>query len=215
MSGIKIRRGTCMRCGLDFVYCTSSRAAPRKYCNVCRSPNTREQKAQRSRWYRATPEGKAAALETMRRYTATPEGKAAILENQRKRRATPEGRAIYLEAQRSYRATPEGRAALSQSRARYYSSPEGRASFALAGAKRRERSTDPESYAARVELLHIMEEPCACCQTSYKITHQVDHIIALCLGGTDDWKNLQPLCILCHREKTREDNHKLKEGVPK
>lgn len=87
--------------------------------------------------------------------------------------------------------------------------PKGRAALAKHCAKRREHSTDPALYAARVELLHVMQEPCAECHTPYNITHQVDHIIALCLGGTDNWDNLQPLCIECHRKKTAEDVSKL------
>lgn len=80
-------------------------------------------------------------------------------------------------------------------------------------AKRRERSTDPEAYAARVELLHTIHESCAMCGALYLISHQIDHILALCLDGTDDWDNLQPACILCHREKTKEDMRKFKKLV--
>ena len=86
--------------------------------------------------------------------------------------------------------------------------PKGIAKRAKMTARRREQSTNPELYAARVELLHTIQESCAKCYTPYKITHQVDHILALCLGGIDSWDNLQPLCILCHREKTKEDIQK-------
>ena len=34
---------------------------------------------------------------------------------------------------------------------------------------------------------------------------EVDHIIALCNGGTDTPDNRQGLCIECHSEKTRKD----------
>ncbi len=85
--------------------------------------------------------------------------------------------------------------------------PKGRASLARMKAKRREYSTDPEVYAVRVETLHTLHESCARCGIPYKFTHQVDHILALCLGGIDDWDNFQPLCILCHKGKTAEDMH--------
>lgn len=92
---------------------------------------------------------------------------------------------------------------------RYNQTPKGKATLARRNQARREWSTDPEAYAARVEMLHVMRESCTKCHTPYTVTHQIDHILALCLGGTDSWDNLQPLCVLCHREKTAEDTHKL------
>lgn len=92
---------------------------------------------------------------------------------------------------------------------KYNQTPKGKATMSRRNHARREWSTDPEAYAARVEMLHIMREPCSKCHTPYNITHQIDHILALSLGGTDNWSNLQPLCILCHREKTAEDMRKL------
>lgn len=92
---------------------------------------------------------------------------------------------------------------------KYYQTPKGKATMSRRNHARREWSTDPEAYAARVEMLHIMREPCTKCHMPYSITHQIDHIVALCLGGTDSWDNLQPLCILCHRRKTAEDMVKL------
>lgn len=48
---------------------------------------------------------------------------------------------------------------------------------------------------------------CACC--SRRLGPQddwdVDHIIALANGGTDDDSNLQVLCGWCHGDKTSED----------
>lgn len=87
----------------------------------------------------------------------------------------------------------------------YTKTPKGRAYAANGTARRRERSTDPALYAARVLILHDLQESCAECSIPYDISHQIDHILALCNGGTDDWDNLQPLCILCHRKKTARD----------
>ncbi len=107
----------------------------------------------------------------------------------------------FAEAVNKYQQSEKGRAHLAE----YNSTPKGKAKLARSCARRRERSTDPELYAARVELLHVLRESCTKCHTPYKIVHQIDHIIPLCLGGSDDWNNLQPLCVLCHREKTKED----------
>jgi 5-methylcytosine-specific restriction protein A len=44
----------------------------------------------------------------------------------------------------------------------------------------------------------------------------IDHIVALCNGGTDDDSNVQPLCIECHDAKTRRDlgwKHKATIGL--
>lgn len=109
----------------------------------------------------------------------------------------------FAEKARSYR--EEHPEPVAESRNRYYKTPKGRAMFARRNAKRRERSTDPALYGARVELLHALNESCARCHTPYAITHQIDHTIPLYVGGTDEWSNLQPLCILCHRKKTAED----------
>lgn len=35
--------------------------------------------------------------------------------------------------------------------------------------------------------------------------YEIDHITALCNGGTDDDANLAPICIECHSEKTPDD----------
>jgi hypothetical protein len=46
---------------------------------------------------------------------------------------------------------------------------------------------------------------CAICfleQTKFEI----DHIIPLGAGGKNEIENLQPVCVECHDEKTREEN---------
>lgn len=92
---------------------------------------------------------------------------------------------------------------------RSYKTPKGKASYAKQVAMRRALSTNPALYAARVLQLHTNKEPCAECGALYSETHQIDHILALCLGGTDVWENYRPLCIKCHPKKTAEDRRKL------
>jgi 5-methylcytosine-specific restriction protein A len=36
-------------------------------------------------------------------------------------------------------------------------------------------------------------------------TSEIDHVLALYLGGTDTFDNLQALCPNCHRQKTRDE----------
>jgi len=103
--------------------------------------------------------------------------------------------------------------ACAESIRRFFKTPKGKAALAKHEAKRRERSTNPTIFAARILQLHANKEPCAECGASYSKTHQVDHMLALCLGGTDDWDNLQPLCIICHRKKTAEDVVKYRNVV--
>lgn len=99
-----------------------------------------------------------------------------------------------------------------ESQRRFYKTPRGKATHAKHNAQRRELSTDPALYAARVRQLHEQLEPCAyprCGNPLYKTTHEVDHIIALCLGGIDEWSNYQPLCRKCHILKSVEDRRKI------
>ncbi|MAG66595.1 MAG: HNH endonuclease [Pseudomonadales bacterium] len=42
------------------------------------------------------------------------------------------------------------------------------------------------------------------CQHCGKVTHELelDHIVNVAQGGTDDDENLQSLCVPCHKQKT-------------
>lgn len=54
----------------------------------------------------------------------------------------------------------------------------------------------------------LMENPlCAACERAGRISaaEEVDHIIALINGGTDDRHNLEGLCKACHAKKTADD----------
>ena len=51
---------------------------------------------------------------------------------------------------------------------------------------------------------------CVPCSKQHKITiaKEVDHILPLAKGGTDDDENLQSICIPCHEAKTLRDEGK-------
>jgi 5-methylcytosine-specific restriction endonuclease McrA len=44
---------------------------------------------------------------------------------------------------------------------------------------------------------------CRECDILLPSTWQVDHVIPLHLGGTNEWQNLQILCPLCHANKSQ------------
>ena len=185
------RQYICLRCERLFED-SRPNGVPRKYCEECRPVVSREQRDKRIKEYRQTDEGRAKSVESARKY-----------------RSTPEGRAASVDAMRLYRSFPDNRVKRVESNRVYYRTTKGKASKARMHANNRKRSTNTELYAARVKQLHVMHEDCAECNAPYKASHQIDHILALCLGGTDDWGNLQPLCILCHRVKTGNDLSRL------
>jgi len=43
------------------------------------------------------------------------------------------------------------------------------------------------------------------CVVCERPAQEIDHIVPLYKGGTNDRENLQPLCIECHKDKTRQD----------
>ena len=161
---------------------------------------TPERKAYMAK-YCATPEVRARHAA----YRQTPEGKIVQARHSIKRRLTPEYREYQVLYQAQYRKTPEAKIAKAESALKYSQTAKGIASQARRHARRRERSTNPELYAARVELLHILKEPCAVCGMLYKVSHTIDHIKALCNGGTDTWTNFRPICLKCHKEKNNQD----------
>lgn len=60
----------------------------------------------------------------------------------------------------------------------------------------------------RIRKLVLLEEPlCRQCLAEGRTTQarEVDHIIPLEAGGTDDRANLQALCRQCHKQKTAFD----------
>jgi predicted HNH restriction endonuclease len=46
---------------------------------------------------------------------------------------------------------------------------------------------------------------CFHCKSILDYTYEIDHIVPLCKGGTNDINNLQALCRNCHGKKTYND----------
>jgi len=61
-----------------------------------------------------------------------------------------------------------------------------------------------------IRKMVLDDEPlCRVCQEP---ATEVDHIIALHRGGTDERENLQPLCQECHADKTAEDKQERRKA---
>jgi len=55
------------------------------------------------------------------------------------------------------------------------------------------------------EIINLYNDKCALCNEKYN-KYEIDHINSLASGGTNEIDNLQPLCIECHKQKTKEEN---------
>ncbi|WP_206461513.1 HNH endonuclease [Acinetobacter baumannii] len=54
--------------------------------------------------------------------------------------------------------------------------------------------------------IHLRDEwTCQCCGTVTKDL-ELDHIVNVARGGTDDESNLQSLCVPCHKKKTQQES---------
>lgn len=52
---------------------------------------------------------------------------------------------------------------------------------------------------------YVLREQPVCAVCKCRPATEVDHILPISKGGTDERDNLQGLCYGCHDEKTRED----------
>ena len=68
--------------------------------------------------------------------------------------------------------------------------------------KIQERKTLTEKEKA--SLLKDYKNRCAICNVKAK-DYEIDHIVPLSAGGSNDIENLQPLCKDCHKQKTKEE----------
>ena len=80
--------------------------------------------------------------------------------------------------------------------------------WAQASSDTHRRSASVRGYGrhwARLRLMHLAREPlCRHCMARGRLTGaaEVDHILPLAQGGTNDDTNLQSLCKRCHSRKT-------------
>lgn len=84
--------------------------------------------------------------------------------------------------------------------------PRGVAAERRRNAKRQARSTGA-ARRLRETLRQVEWYQCAACLCRHHWSElEVDHVVPLMRGGTDQPGNLQVLCRMCHRVKTSEEN---------
>ena len=72
--------------------------------------------------------------------------------------------------------------------------------------KARKRAAPGKHSAADIaEILRLQRGQCAYCRRKLGAVYDVDHIIALASGGTNDRRNLQIACWKCNRSKQADD----------
>lgn len=63
------------------------------------------------------------------------------------------------------------------------------------------------SARAKKEVAAAARWRCAVCEEVVSENYEVDHVVPLFLGGSNDRENLQLLCPECHRSKTARDRN--------
>ncbi len=128
---------------------------------------------------------------------------------------------VDAEAQQKYLCSAKGIAAAHRRMAKYDASEKGRARrkrvrlsirshITRALQQQRWRFLHPDLVRRSRYLIYTLQKPCSVCGETDKALLECDHILARCLGGTDDLSNLQVLCLKHHKEKTMEDVQKYK-----
>jgi outer membrane PBP1 activator LpoA protein len=81
--------------------------------------------------------------------------------------------------------------------------------------KRARRNLAPGSHTSSdiSNLYNLQKGKCACCLKSIKKGYQVDHIVALSKGGSNDKYNLQLLCAPCNLFKRAKDPIKFNQSL--
>lgn len=124
-------------------------------------------------------------------------------------------------AQARYQTSPKGVGAMHAASARYEKTEKAvlrrkrvrrgiRSHITRALQQQRWRFLHPDLVRRSRYLIHTLQKPCSICGETDKAILECDHILARCLGGTDELSNLQVLCIKHHKEKTMKDVQKYK-----
>lgn len=63
------------------------------------------------------------------------------------------------------------------------------------------------SGSERLKIAWQQDYKCNTCGQMLHWTFEIDHIVALCNGGDNNSKNLQALCVQCHKDKSMQERH--------
>lgn len=112
----------------------------------------------------------------------------------------PKRYAKHLENNHKYAQTDKGRATHMRNHKQYLETDKGKGWI--------ERHKDTWRGKAAY-LIHVEKQPCKFCGEADVELLQCDHIRPRAMNGSDDWSNLQVLCLKHHAEKTAIDIKKI------
>jgi hypothetical protein len=72
-------------------------------------------------------------------------------------------------------------------------------------------STRKVSNLTKKKIAACQEWKCKCCNSLLDECFEIDHVMCIKDGGSNEEDNLQALCPNCHRKKTNDDIHKPKK----
>lgn len=61
------------------------------------------------------------------------------------------------------------------------------------------------SASVRLQIAWGQNWQCNSCRQVLHWTFEVDHVVALCAGGSNEFSNLQALCVKCHKMKSMRE----------
>lgn len=161
----------------DSGYVEAHRDVVRARAKAWRLANPERAKEKKAEWAKANPERRRAH---MAKHRNSPQGKA--------------GQARYI-ANRD----PARRQAVSS---RYYQKHRDRYATYRRTRRARVRGAEGSHTAEDIQTIGAAQRwRCAVCAIGIKSDYEVDHVVPLALGGSDDKGNLQLLCMRCNRSK--------------
>jgi 5-methylcytosine-specific restriction endonuclease McrA len=77
------------------------------------------------------------------------------------------------------------------------------------------RRTQPMPRGWRRIRARILDRDAHTCYVCGLFATEVDHVVPVASGGTDDELNLRAICTTCHRRKTARDAHRNRPHSPR
>lgn len=163
-------------------------------CVVCR--------AERSKTFASTPEGKASLQSAYSKWRQSPQGQSYIYEYTR----NPDLAPVRAAKQLRYRQTVKGQTARKRAERTYARTEGRRVSWRRKDVKRKKlKSGNREFYSAAqlAERYSLFGNTCAYCGSQFRLT--IDHFVSLNCHGADAIWNIVPACVACNSSKQDAD----------